>query len=371
MSIEHRDAVCLCVDARMLIPALFVADAVRKAALARGQKFDLVVFVPAGDVEGSHREWAARRAITLCHDIEISSVRDIVIRQSRLSAATLMKLLLAQHLAGRYEKILYLDADLVIEDDVSALFALDMGEFAVAAVPTGRIWAHVTEEEREWWLAHFRELGMTAPYRYSNTGVLLIDVANWNRDELTPRTIEFIRKNASICYLPDEDALNAVLDGDLLELSAIWNIPPSNLRESKGDILPVIVHYVGPFKPWMRFTKGKRLFQDGDAFRRYRDFLRDTPWAGWLRRQWNSRDVFYAVRDEVSWLLGGLRQKESGLSKTERQTARRRYYAETRFADVEQGITLNEDGRLRLAASTSAPPDTDLGSSRRESARNL
>jgi lipopolysaccharide biosynthesis glycosyltransferase len=349
VSIEHRDAVCLCVDARMLIPALFVADAVRKAALARGQKFDLVVFVPAGDVEGSHREWAARRAITLRHDIEISSVRDIVIRQSRLSAATLMKLLLPQHLAGRYEKILYLDADLIIEDDISALFGLDMGEFAIAAVPTGRTWAHVTDRERDWWLAHFRELGMTAPFRYFNTGVLLIDVDTWNREELTRRSIEFIRQNPNVCYLPDEDALNAVLDGNLLELSPVWNAPPYRMRiNSNEDLQPAIVHYIGPAKPWLRFKKGKGLFQDVAAYRRYQEFLRGTPWTGWLGQQWTWRDLWRAVGQTAKERFS----RHTGLasSEAEQQVERRRYYAETRFADVEQGITSRDGGRLRLAA---------------------
>lgn len=350
MSIEHSNAVCLCVDARMLIPAFFVADAIRKAALPHGSAFDLIIFVPKDDVDTSHRAWAAQHAITLRHDIDISTVRDIVIRQSRLSTATLMKLLLAQHLAGRYEKILYLDADLVVENDVGALFGLDMGEFAVAAVPTRRTWAHVPDQERDWWLAHFRELGMTAPYRYFNTGVLLIHVETWNRQELTHRSIDFIRQNPDVCYLPDEDALNAVLDGKLLELSPIWNAPPSSRRiGSEEDLQPVIVHYIGPAKPWIRFKKGKRLFQDMAAYRRYREFLRDTPWPAWLGEQWTWSELLRAVAQETRESWKSSRRDGSVRSEAERQAVGRRYYAETSFADVEQGITSRDGSRLRLA----------------------
>jgi lipopolysaccharide biosynthesis glycosyltransferase len=352
VSIEHKHAICLCVDARMLIPALFVADGVRKAALAREQTFDLIVFVPAEDVDGSHREWAARRGITLRHDIDVSSVRDIVIRQSRLSTATLMKLLLPQHLAGEYEKILYLDADLVVEDDVTSLFGLDMGGFAIAAVPTGRTWAHVTDRERAWWLKHFRELGMTAPYRYFNTGVMLIDVATWNRQELTRRTVEFIRQNPDVCYLPDEDALNAVLDGKLLEVSPIWNTRPAGIQGGgSGDLEPVIVHFIGPVKPWMRFRKNKGLFQHSDAYRRYEDFLRDTSWSAWLGQQWTWRDLWQAVGQTAKKLFS--RHTGSASPEAEQQAERRRYYAETAFADVEQGIAVRDGSRLRLA-----PPPT-------------
>jgi hypothetical protein len=340
----------------MLIPALFVAEAVGKAALPIGPTFDIIVFVPPEDVDSSHRDWAAERRIALRHDIDLASVRDIAILQSRLSPATLMKLLAPAQLAGRYDKLLYLDADLVIEEDVSALFRLDMGDCPVAAVPSGRLWAAATDAEKHQWLVHFCDLGMTAPYRYFNAGVLLIDIASWSREGLTGKALDFIRSNPSLCLLPDEDALNGVLDGHFIELSYIWNATPGLLSTSGGDLRPVIVHHAGPLKPWMRFKKGKGLLQDRQAYRRYRDFIGRTPWPGWLAQQWTGRDLAGAVRHQVKGLVNRLRGKEQGLSATERggrQAALRQYLADARFADIEQGIALREGCRLRLAP---APP---------------
>lgn len=318
-----------------------------------------MIFVPAEDVDSAHRDWAAEHGIALRHDIDTSCVRDITILQPRLSTATLVKLLLPQHLAGRYDKILYLDADLMIEGDVGALFRLDMREHAVAAVPSARVWANVTDQERDWWLVHFQELGMTPPYRYFNAGVLLIDVENWSRQELTRRALDFIGKNPEICLLPDEDALNAVLDGNLLELSPIWNArPPSSPVSAQRDVRPVIVHYSGPLKPWVRFKKGKGLFQDVEAYRLYEDFVRGTPWADWLSEQWTGRDLVRAVRREARTLFNQLIGREPALSEDERQSrlaALRQYYSEARFADVEQGITLREGSRLRLAPLSGGP----------------
>lgn len=80
----------------------------------------------------------------------------------------------------------------------------------------------------------------------------------------------------------------------------------------------------------MRFKKGKGLFQDIEAYRLYEDFVRDTPWSGWLRRQWTGRDLARAVRHEAKRLLRRLRGKEPPLSEAERQLHRaalRRYYA--------------------------------------------
>jgi lipopolysaccharide biosynthesis glycosyltransferase len=359
MTSQRTDAVCLCVDARMLVPAFFVADGVRRRA-GRTRDFDIIVLVPPGDVDDTHRRWAAERDIVLCEDIDASSVQGIAILQSRLSTATLVKLLLPQHFAQRYRKILYLDADLVIAGDVGRLFDLDIGGRAVAAVPTGRVWVDVPDAERDRWLAHFHALGLTPPYRFFNAGVLLIDVESWNREKITRRCLDFLERNEDICQLPDEDALNAVLDGDLLELSPIWNIRPLRSRTPTlpRAIDPVIVHYVGPHKPWKRFRKGKGLLQDRHAYRLYREFLRDTPWAGWLRQQWTTRDLFRAVRQVVKARLKRvLRRQPPAMTEAERQAqhaAWRQHLAETPFADVQQGITLREGSHLRLAPARSA-----------------
>src|SRR3546814_12428085 len=58
--------------------------------------------------------------------------------------------------------------------------------------------------------AHFRALGMSEPFRYFNSGVMLIDIARWMADDLAERLLGFIERNAAVCTLPDEDALNAV-----------------------------------------------------------------------------------------------------------------------------------------------------------------
>jgi lipopolysaccharide biosynthesis glycosyltransferase len=337
----------------MLIPALFVADGARRAAASFGVSFDVLIFVPANDVTDAHRAWAAERSIVLREDMNASAVGDIPILQARLSNATLMKLLLAEQLGERYDKILYLDADLVIAGDVSPLFRLDMGAHAVAAVPAGRLWIGVTEAEKSWRLAHMQALGMTPPYRYFNSGVLLIDVRSWNRQQLTRRTLEFIRQHPDICLLPDEDALNGVLDGDILELSPIWNARPRSRPDfATDDTRPVIVHYDGPLKPWIRFKKNKGLFQDLDAYRLYQDFLRDTPWSDWLRQQWTVRDLILACRRDAKRLVTRLTGRAPAMSEAERQHRQaivRTHYAQSRFADVEQGITVRDGGHLRLA----------------------
>ena len=334
----------------MFIPAFFVADAVRKKSAEAGSDFDVVVVVPPSDVTVEHRQFAAARGILIDDTMDIASIQGIAILQGRLSSATLVKLLLARHFRNHYHRILYLDADLTIHGDVGALFRLDMGDFAVAAVPSGRIWLDRPDADRELAHIHFQALGMTPPYRYFNVGVMLIDPGIWIREKVAERTIAFLKQNPGLCHLPDEDALNAVLDGHMRELSPIWNTRPERLQHSCP--LPVIIHYAGINKPWRRFGEFKRLFEHRAAYRLYAEFIRDTPWPSWLRAQWTLGDLIGSVKHEVKVSVERL-TRPSPLRDPARRAAfaeeMQRFNTETRFADVEQGIVLRHEGCLRLA----------------------
>ena len=335
-----RNAVCLSVDARMLIPALFVADAVRKAAPRGGSDFDTIIFAPGEDVTDTHRQWARGRGIVFCHDLNTNSISDIKILMRRFSIAAVMKLLVPEHLAGRYRKVLHLDADLTIHADVSTLFDLDMGDRALAAVPAARIPAASPPDEWKWWQGHFKALGMTFPYRYFNAGVMLMETENWVRHDLTARTLAFIRQNPSICFFPEEDALNAVLDGDLVELSPIWNFRPPLPPAFRDLIVPAIVHHAGPGKPWKRFGRNRRFLRPGDEYRQYVEFVRQTPWPEWLSTQWAARDFFASARYELKRQFAADRDGRSLFAHF------KHYLAEAEFADVRQGIVVRENGAI-------------------------
>jgi lipopolysaccharide biosynthesis glycosyltransferase len=333
----------------MLIPAFFVADAVRKKSRALGNDFDVVVVVPPGDVTAEHRQFAVARGILIDDTVDMTSIQGVVIHPGRLSPATLVKLLVARHFQSRYRRILYLDADLTIHGNVGALFRLEMSDFAIAAVPSGRIWLDRPDTERELAQIHFQALGMTPPYRYFNVGVMLIDCACWVREKLTERAIVFLKQYPDLCDLPDEDALNAVLDGQFLELSPIWNTRFERLQRSCP--LPVIIHYAGNNKPWRRFQEFKRLFEHRAAYHLYAQFICETPWPKWLSAQWTVRDLIGSLQHEYRVCIERVVHR-SPLQDSARRAAfakeMQQFNAGTRFADVEQGIVLRRNGCFHL-----------------------
>lgn len=349
-----RNAVCVCTDRNMLVPALFVADAVRARLPASANPYDVIVFSQASEVSEVHTRWMRERGILFRHDMDMSRLSEVKKFSGRLTAATLMKLMLAEHLAGDYDRLLYLDSDLTIHGDVGRIFSLDTGPFAIAAVPAGRILVDLTEQKRQQTLMHFKALGMTEPYRFFNSGVLYIDVAKWNQARLGERALAYIKQNPELCFLPDEHALNAILDGKLAELTPIWNARPitAERRWSHDLVQPVIVHHAGPDKPWNRYGRRKRLFPDRSAYRLYEAFLKDTPWPDWLDRQWSARDFWASVGWELKRISRRLRGKLGELTAAQRDAYRAaslRYCQEGSFADVEQGLVEWRDGKFRLA----------------------
>ena len=343
------NAVSLCVDKRMVIPALFVADGVRKFATGGRPFFDIIIFAPREDVNDAHREWAKSRKIRFCHEIDTSRIDKLESAQKRFPMANVMRLLVPEFLGNHYEKILHLDADLSIHGDVARLFQLEMGNLPIAAVPGNRVF---TGEQVlwDWWQSHYESLGMTFPYRPFNAGVMLINTETWRRQDLTARTLQFIQQQTR--YFPNEDALNSILDGGIVEISPIWNLLPSASFEYATQLLqPVIIHHAGTRKPWVRYGKKRRLLHTNETYQLYKSFLRDTPWSNWLSMQWSTRDFLKSARFEARRYLKS--KKTHGLNGDDVKRALEKHLSEAPFADIEQGISERIGGVIRLAANSS------------------
>jgi lipopolysaccharide biosynthesis glycosyltransferase len=336
----------------MVVPALFVAsEAVRRA---RGA-YDVYVIAEEGELQEEHLDWMGQCGIQAKRGLSFPRLHATGATIERITPASLVRLVLPELLAHSYDRLLYLDCDIEICGDIAPLFALDLQGRVLAAVPAGRSTGRLSPAESQQRDAHYRALGMTEPYRYFNDGVMLIDVAHWNAERLGERALDFIERNPAICRLPDEDALNAVLDGHIMDLSPIWNFRAQLMLSPRADDLavPVIRHYDGPQKPWKRFTAGRRLFQFKEANRRYRRFVAGTPWQAWLDRQWTFKDLRDNLAFEARIFLDRLRGRRTPGVLTRGKHRRnweywQSHYATAQFADVEQGITIRSNGRFVL-----------------------
>ena len=174
-----------------------------------------------------------------------------------VSKAAYFRLALADIMPDDIEKVIYLDVDLLVYDDIKDLWQNDIKKYALAAVPDFGIMAsnRLCRQKKE-------VIGLPKGKAYFNSGVLLINLKKWRQENYTKRILEIINENQFPHH--DQDALNKLFMNNWLTLDLRWNIIPpvynlfpkvlfnklfrKQALEAKRN--PAIVHYAGRYKPW-------------------------------------------------------------------------------------------------------------------------
>ena len=195
---------------------------------------------------------------------------------SYISGTTYARLLISELLPRSITKVLYLDADILVFDDLTALQQSDLNGAPVGAV-TDRIDWRLKAGETLW----TEDLPRVS--HYFNAGVLLIDLMRWKEKRVSERAFAYLRKHPR-SPLSDQDALNVVCDGAWKQLEPRWNflndydLRMSGMAVGEG---PAILHFAGQLKPWQIgiLDPNARLYdriRSRTRFARtYRDKLRD------------------------------------------------------------------------------------------------
>lgn len=150
-----------------------------------------------------------------------------------------------------YKKVLYLDSDVLVLDDIVKLYDEPLnGKTIGAIIDPGQVKA-------------LERLGIDSDDLYFNSGVMVIDIDQWNKKEITEKTIYYLSENGDRIIYHDQDALNAVLYEDWEQLHPKWNMQTSLIFErhpapnekyerlyKEGNEKPSIVHFTGHDKPW-------------------------------------------------------------------------------------------------------------------------
>ena len=182
-------------------------------------------------------------------------------------------------LPATLERVVYLDADLLVLDAIDALWRTDLTGSVIGAVQD----AVIPFVSSPMGLRRHRALGLRPTAPYFNAGVLVMDLAAWRAHRVRERAFEYLRREARSINLADQDALNAVLHGRWARLADRWNVvggltgrgrlepkgvEPDRLAAAARD--PAIVHFSGHLKPWIYARLGSRW---ADA---YADALREA-----------------------------------------------------------------------------------------------
>ena len=161
-------------------------------------------------------------------------------------------LLLPDLLPPKLDRVLFLDADLLVLDDVAQLWETPLGHHTAGATPDAAI--PFCRSPRG--VKNCDGWGIPAEAVYFNCGVMLIDLVEWRNRDVTRRVYGYLRSVGERVDFIHQEALNAVLWNDWMPIESRWNLLGSLAGRPYGTAQygacenPGIVHFAGRFKPW-------------------------------------------------------------------------------------------------------------------------
>ena len=140
------------------------------------------------------------------------------------------------------DKGLYLDADIIVNDDLAKLFETDL-EGKLFGGCTDLSVMHIPQIVRYYEQA----VGVKAD-RYINSGVLLMDMKRLRELKLGESFLRLLNKYHFDSVAPDQDYINAMAKDNILYLDNRWDAMPSDKPLEISD--PGVIHFNLFHKPW-------------------------------------------------------------------------------------------------------------------------
>ena len=172
----------------------------------------------------------------------IEKVKDKLYTRDYYSKTTYFRLFLP-NLYPQYDKVLYLDSDIVILDDIAELYNIDMGTNLVAAAQDDVIQTTPVFQE------YAEKVVGVADYRnYFNAGVLLMNLHQLRKFKFQEKFIYLLDK-IKFAVAQDQDYINRLCKGRVKLFGREWNRMPIEDPKIKVENVK-LVHYNLAYKPW-------------------------------------------------------------------------------------------------------------------------
>lgn len=164
-----------------------------------------------------------------------------------------------------FDKIIFTDVDLIFEKDPAELYNINIDGYPLAACSDLMMDLMINIKDDNDWFGYLKNvLKLDDPYKYFNTGVMILNLKEFNKNNYTLKLLELVSKIKF--RILEQDALNYFFKTNIKYIDTSWNFPilhrgfkqvidlmPENsLAQYKNDKKdPKIIHYAGYFKPWI------------------------------------------------------------------------------------------------------------------------
>jgi len=260
--VNQFPSVTCCIDDRYVRPLTVLME----SAAATPGNAGLRLLVIHDDLAGQAQKLLLRHGDRLGIQVSLRPVaRQISGPVSGwVSSAVYLRLAISDTLADA-DTVLYLDADTLVRGDLRPLLATDLAGMPLAAVRDPQnpvIGAGIA-------LPAWATLGLSPGREYFNSGVMLLNLPECERQGLFGAARRFLADHPDKVTLWDQDALNVAAADQWIRLDRRWNTfglsalaarpgyrhddaePYSPLAMLLGDEPEAtILHFAGPDKPW-------------------------------------------------------------------------------------------------------------------------
>ena len=185
------------------------------------------------------------------------------IDKGSLPLSIYIRLFIPYFIPSRISKIIFLDVDMVMLEDISRLWNTDLGDNIVAAVQD----QFIQIVSRWGGINNYKQLGIPAENKYFNAGLMIIDIPKWEAAGITDKVLDCIKNHKNSISFYDQYGLNAILYNRWYSLDPLWN----RFAYSK-EKKPYLIHFTGrkPIYKTYPFNENYR-----DIFYEY---LKQTEW---------------------------------------------------------------------------------------------
>ncbi len=167
------------------------------------------------------------------------------------SIATYYRMFLPSLLPDDIDRILYLDCDIIVLQNVSELYGLNMEGYGVAAV----------KDATPFDSYHRFKMGLGLQHEAFCAGMMMVNLDYWRKNDSQRKLLSYSTKDWEHVYMQDQDALNYVFRDTWFQLPYKWAktplaVAPVDKNQRWFDIYefvnePCIYHYAAHVKPWL------------------------------------------------------------------------------------------------------------------------
>ncbi|PAE12567.1 hypothetical protein CHI02_09045 [Niallia circulans] len=148
------------------------------------------------------------------------------------------------------EKVVYLDCDVIVRDDIRKLWDINIGDCVIGAIKLNEY-------------NGYDKIDVPKDAHYFNSGVLVINLDKWRKEQITRKAFEYIKSYPEKLIAHDQSILNYLLYDKWYQINYKWNLRTQlfsldyktagfdnieSFEEVKDN--PSIVHFTTASKPW-------------------------------------------------------------------------------------------------------------------------